>query len=318
MALDISILIPTYNRPGQLAEAIASVAAQDPRVVFEVLVGDNSNEAMRQENADVIAASPIAALIRHVRHDPPQGNFPNQWALAKLACARHILFLHDDDTLAPGGLALLADACENEADPRVKVWFGRNYVMDETSRVDAATTEEHDVLYGKNGPAVARPVWQWCLTQSLPPNSALLDRATYLRHMEGARDGNVGDWGMWVRLANSGAWGRFIAEYVWSYRIQAASQTQAGRGMDIHLWYEIGTQLQVPPEAEASKLSLLAAKAQVATMRYLRDGDRGRALRCLASPHWTWRQRLSPRGITTTLFLLTPRPLWMWTLRYRA
>jgi len=318
MALQISILIPTYNRPGQLAEAIASVAAQDLGLIREVLIGDNSNAAMRQENSDVIARSPIASLITHVRHDPPQGNFENQWALAKLAGSDHVLFLHDDDTLAPDGLARLADAARNEEDERVKVWFGRNYVMDEKSRVDMATTKTWDALYGKDGPSEARPVWRWCLTQSLPPNSALLVRATYLKYMEGTRDGNVGDWGLWVRLANGGAWGRFVAEYIWSYRVQEASQTQSGRGMDIHLWYEIGTQLQVPPEAEAEKLLLVTPKAQVATMRYLRDGERRRALRCMASSHWTWRQRLSPRGLTTALFLLTPRPLWMWTLRYRA
>ncbi len=318
MTMRISVLIPTYNRPEQLAEAIASVAEQDLDLINEVLIGDNSNDVMREANAKVIAASPLAPLIRHVKHDPPQGNFENQWALAILAKCEHILFLHDDDKLNPGGLAALAMACENETDARVKIWFGRNHVMDEKSNVDMALTKKCDVLYGKDGPGMARPAWRWCLTESLPPNSALLDRATYLSHMRGARDGNVGDWGLWVRIANSGAWGRFVPEYVWSYRVQFASQSQSGRGMDIHRWYEIGQQLKVPPEAEIEKAHLLARVAHVATMRYLRDGERGHALRCLASRHWTWRERLSPRGLTTTLFLLTPRLLWVWALQVRA
>ncbi|RYE69004.1 MAG: glycosyltransferase family 2 protein [Rhizobiaceae bacterium] len=318
MTMRISILIPTYNRPEQLAEAVASVVAQDLDCICEVLIGDNSNDSMREANAALIAASPLAGLIRHVKHDPPQGNFENQWALAKLAKCEKILFLHDDDKLNPGGLASLASACEEETDERVKVWFGRNHVMDEHGAVDMTITKQCDSLYGKDGPGATQPVWKWCLTQSLPPNSALLDRATYLLNMQGARDGNVGDWGLWVRTANSGAWGRFVPEYVWSYRVQYASQSQSGRGMDIHRWYEIGQQLEVPPEAELQKAYLLATVACVATMRYLRDGERVRAFRCLTSRYWTWRQRVSPRGLATTLFLLTPRPFWLWALRTRA
>lgn len=312
-----SILIPTYNRPAQLAEAIASVAAQDQSLIDEVLVGDNSNAEMRAANRAVIAASPIASSIRHLLNDPPRGNFENQYALARQARCDHILILHDDDHLSPGGLAVLAGACAGETDERVKVWFGSNYIMDADGRIDMERTKANDRRYGKDGPGDARPIWQWCLLESLPPNSALMDRAAYIQHMEGPRDGNVGDWGLWVRLANSGVWGRFVPEYVWSYRVQLASQTSSGRGMDAHRWYELGLQLRVQPEAEAQKAALLSRVAEVATLRYLRDGERAMALRCLISHHWTWRRRLSPRGIATVLGLLMPRPVWRWALHHR-
>lgn len=315
--MQTSILIPTYNRPTQLAEAIASVAIQDLALIEEVLVGDNSNAAMRDANAAVIAASPIAGLIRHLPNDPPTDNFQNQYGLAKLARCEHVLILHDDDHLSPGGLAHLVNACVNETDERVKVWFGRNYTMDEDGRIDMERTAADTRAYGKAGPADARPLWLWCVTQSLPPNSALMERKAYLQHMEGPRDGNVGDWGLWVRLSNSGAWGRFVAEFVWAYRVQAASQTSSGRGMDAHRFYELGLQLKVEPGAQPQLTEILSGMAPVATLRYLRDGERLLAFKCLSSPHWTWRQRLSMRGVSTFLMILTPRPLWLWALHHR-
>lgn len=316
--MQISILIPTYNRSGQLAEAIASVAVQDLSLIKEILIGDNSTADMLAANRAVISTSSLAGLIRHIANDPPTSNFPNQWALARAATSEHILFLHDDDHLSPGGLATLAAACTAETDPRVKVWFGRNFLMDENGHIDMDRTRANDLRYGKDGPSEARPVWRWCLKNSLPPNCALLVRTDYLQHMEGARDGNVGDWGLWVRLANSGAWGRFVAEYVWSYREQAASQTASGRGLDVHRCYELGLQLAVEPDGEAQRAALLSAMAPVATLRYLRDGERRLALQCMRSSHWTWRQRLSWRGLAIAMMLVTPRRFWLWSLQYRA
>jgi len=316
--MKISVVIPTYNRPHQLVEALDSLAMQDCSVIDEVLLGDNSSPEMRDANAAIVAASPIASLIRHHPNVPPTNVRENQKALARRARSDYFLILHDDDHLLPGALAKLTAACVAERDPRVKVWFGRNYVMNQDGVVDTAGAAELDRTYGKDGPEDVRPVWRWCLTQSLPPNSALIDRAAYLAHMEDDRDGNVSDWGFWVRLANSGAWGRFIPEYIWTYRVQQVSESISGRGMDAHHWYEICTQLAVPPEYEGQKKALLEGVAVVATTRYIRDGERRRAWDCLASPYWRWRDRLSLRGLATYAMLVTPRPLWLWALRFRG
>ncbi|MEO5738689.1 MAG: hypothetical protein ABIQ82_14685 [Variovorax sp.] len=313
----ISILIPAYARPEQLAEALASVAVQDRTLIGEILIGDDSPREYWDRNRAVIAASGLADLIEYLPSEPSKGTYPNQWFLGARASCDHLLFLHNDDQLCPNGLRLLASACAGETDSRVKLWFGGNLIMDETGQVDAKRTTENDLKFGKDGPARAQPMWQWCVTESVPPNSFLIARDTYVRYMKGPRDGNVGDWALSVRLANSGAWGRFVKAYVSAYRVQAGSVTTAGRGMDVHRFYELAEQLVVPADAVAQKRQRFSGMAPVAVLRYARDGERLHAWRCFLSPNWTWRQRFSARGLATIGVLLTPRICWAWALRFR-
>ncbi|MEJ8858237.1 glycosyltransferase [Variovorax robiniae] len=315
----ISILVPTYRRPHHLAEALESVAQQDRSLIGEIIVGDDSPAEFQAGNRAAIAASGLEPLVRHVINEPPLGNYPNQCALGTAARFDHILILHDDDQLCPGGLAALAEACAKETDERVKIWFGRSEIMDELARVDPVRTAANNKEYGKDGPGTVRSVREWSLQHAIPPNSFLVARTDYLAQMYGARDGNVGDWGLSVRLANTGAFGRFIAQDVARYRVHAESLTNSGRGVDAHIMFEIAQQLKVSEPAHIEgKNRLLRQFAEVATTRYLRDGERAAAWKCFASPHWQWKRRVSPRGIATLGMLLTPSFCWNWALRYRG
>jgi len=307
--MKISVLVPTYRRPHQLAEALESLALQDRSLIGEILVGDDSPDSARAANRAAIAASSVASLVRYLSNDPPLGNYPNQCALGDAARCDYVLILHDDDHLCAGGLDMLARACMAETDPRVKLWFGREDIMDAAGRVDPVLTQDTIRQFGKDVPACAKPIWDWCLTQSLPPNSALMGRETYRASMRGGRDGNAGDWALHVRLANTGAWGRFIGETVSRYRVQSSSITGSGRGIDVHCMYELTTQLKVPPERALEKRKIVRDFAPVATARYLREGERRRAWRCFATD-WPWKRRLSARGLYTLgMFLAPPRVL---------
>ena len=270
-----------------------------------------------ESNRAVIAESAVADLVQYVASEPPRGTYPNQWFLASLAQFDHLLFLHNDDLLCVGALGVLSKACVDEEDARVKIWFGRNHIMNQDGEIDEERTKANDRKYGKDGSSAAFPLWHWCLTESVPPNSFLVEKNSYTRHMQGPRDGNVGDWGFVVRLANAGAWGRFIAQYVSAYRVQASSVTNAGRGMDVHRFYELASQLVVPSHSIEKKRQRFADMAQVATVRYARDGERLRAWKCFISTDWTIRQRLSSRGVATALMLITPRALWRWAMRFQ-
>jgi hypothetical protein len=314
----ISILIPAYARPEQLGEALASIALQDRSLIGEIIIGDDSPRSYWASNQAVIAASGLAELIEYLPSDPSKGTYPNQWFLASRAKHDHLLFLHNDDQLCPGALGLLANACANETDPRVKLWFGTHLIMDEAGVVDPERTTASDHWFGRQGAGATRPVWEWCLTESIPSNAFLVERATYLQYMRGEHDGNVGDWAFSVRLANSGAWARFIGRLVSRYRVQAGSVTSTGRGVDAHRAYELACELRVPPEMEAAKRKRFNRYMLVVAVRYARDGERMNAWRAFLSPDVPWRERFSLRSGLVLSMLLTPRPLWLWALHYKT
>lgn len=316
-AVLISILIPAYARPDQLAQALQSIAQQDLSLVGEILIGDDSPREYWADNQAVIEASGLAQLVKYFSSEPSKGNYPNQWFLASLANFDHLLILHNDDLLCPDALSMLARACAIEVDPRVKLWFGSLLIVDEAGKVDPEWTVANNSHHGRQGPAAVRPMWEWCLTESIPPDAYLVEKSTYLQHMSGERDGNVGDWAFSVRLANAGGWARFIAQPVFRYRVQAGSVTNAGRGVDVHRAFEMARQLRVPSEMEAVKRERFYRHMLVVAVRYARDGERMNAWRALLSLHVPARQRFSVRFGLVILMLLTPRPFWLWALRYK-
>lgn len=313
----ISILIPAYARPEQLAEALQSIAQQERSLIGEILIGDDSPRTYWDRNRAAIAQSGLAEVIDYQPSEPSRGTYPNQWFLASRAKFDHLLILHNDDQLCPGALAVLANACANETDARVKLWFGTQLIMDEAGVIDPERTTASDQWYGRQGPAATRPVWEWCLTESIPSDAFLVEKTSYLQHMRGERDGNVGDWGFSVRLANSGAWAHFVGQAVSRYRVQAGSVTVAGRGVDAHRAFELACQLRVPPEREAEKKRFYR-NMRVVAVRYARDGERMNAWRSLLWPGMPWEHRLSLRYGLVVLMLLTPRPLWLWALHYKS
>ena len=317
-AFQISVLVTAYRRPHQLREALQSLAIQDRSLIGEIVVGDDSPADEAKANQAVIEASELRPLIRYFHHSPSLGAYPNHWFLGTEARFSHLMFLHDDDALCPGAIASLVTACEQERDPEVRLWFGRNIIMDVDGKVDPTESDAHNVRYGRSGPGSVRQLWEWCLHEAVTPNSFLVHADDYRSLMRGTRDGNVGDFGFVVRLANTGARARFIAKDMFFYRVQAASSTSSGRGVDVHRAYEISTSLQVPPEFESMKRRRFDPMALTATVRHARDGERREAWKLYWSDAWTWRQRLSMRGFAVLAMILTPRVTWNWALSNRA
>lgn len=313
----ISVVLPTYHRPEQLREALRSVEIQERVLIKEILIGDDSDDINANLNKMIIDDSPLSSLIKLQRNVPPLGNYPNQCALAMAAEAEFVALLHDDDHFCGGALARLHECAISESNDDVAIWFGRNQIMDQHGVVDHERSLRDMAYYGKAGVSEAKPIWEWNLKQALPPNGWLMRSRDYRSYVSGPRDGNVGDWGLYVRLANAGYWGRFIAEDISIYRIQPASNTYSGRGMDVHMMYEAARNLQVPAAAEDTKLVLVRRFAKGAVTRYLRDGERGRAIAAFLSNGWTIRDRISRRGLAMTAMFLTPSFCWRWAFRFK-
>ena len=118
-AIDVSVVIPTYHRERELREAVDSVLSQ-PGLSLEVIVVDDSPEGSAQATVAGIADGRVHYLRRAV----PSGGRPamvrNEGAAR--AAGRYLVFLDDDDQLAPGALPDLAGALD--AQPAAGMAFG--------------------------------------------------------------------------------------------------------------------------------------------------------------------------------------------------
>lgn len=120
MSVDISVVIPTFRRPRQLGEAIASVLGQTG-VSTEIIVVDDSPEA----SAQAVVKSVDDARVRYVKNPTPTGGMPSAvrnlgWPLAQGA---FIHFLDDDDIVPEGHYAAVKKIFSEH--PEVGVVFGR-------------------------------------------------------------------------------------------------------------------------------------------------------------------------------------------------
>jgi len=94
----VSVIIPTYNRAGQVAEAVASVAAQTFRD-FEILVVDDGST---DDTFEVLAALECVRVLRHLRR---RGVAAARNLGAAEARGEWLAFLDSDDLWLPEKLA---------------------------------------------------------------------------------------------------------------------------------------------------------------------------------------------------------------------
>lgn len=107
----VSVVIPTFNRAGLLAEAIASVLDQDVEGL-EVIVSDN---ASTDATAEVVAGfrDPRLRCERLVENI---GMAANQLRAALLGTGRYLCIFQDDDLMLPGNLRRKVELLEDHPD----------------------------------------------------------------------------------------------------------------------------------------------------------------------------------------------------------
>jgi glycosyltransferase involved in cell wall biosynthesis len=118
--VDVSVVIPTFRRPGPLVEAVRSVLAQEGATA-EVIVLDDSPEGSAREAISALGNPRVTYRKRTV----PTGGNPSRvrnggWPEAR---GRLVHFLDDDDRVSPGAYAEVLAAFA--ARPDVGVVFGR-------------------------------------------------------------------------------------------------------------------------------------------------------------------------------------------------
>ena len=120
MSIDFSVIIPTFRRPRELVEAIASVLRQRDSTI-EIIVIDDSPEGSAEEAVRSLQDSRIA----YFKNPDPTGGVPSAvrnigWPMAK---GSFVHFLDDDDMVEDGHYAAVKAAFA--ANPAIGLVFGR-------------------------------------------------------------------------------------------------------------------------------------------------------------------------------------------------
>ncbi len=103
---ELDVLVPTRDRPAELAATLSGLAAQD--AAFGVAVSDQSDDGTAWPS-DAVAG--MVRILRHRghpvllgRHLPRRGLAEHRAHLLSRSAARYVLFLDDDVWLAPGAV----------------------------------------------------------------------------------------------------------------------------------------------------------------------------------------------------------------------
>lgn len=168
----VSVIMPTYDRPQYLQEAIASAVNQTYQNI-EIIVSDNCSP----ESPWSIIESFQDSRIKFFRNDQNLGMFANTMGAFKRATGQYVASLLDDDAWEPQYLERLVPALEKHKD--VAIAFCDHYVMDEHSKIDSVKTEACSQTYGRVGlkEGIYQPFWELAIvTQSVSPAIAAVMR----------------------------------------------------------------------------------------------------------------------------------------------
>lgn len=154
----VSVIIPTYNRPAYLKEALASVVAQTYQNI-EIIVSDNCS----LENPQPIVESFQDERIQFWRNEKNIGGFANAINTFKKTKGKYVASLLDDDVWEKDFLEKLVPHLE--ANPDLTIAFCDHYIINSESTIDYVATEKYTQLYKRNQltEGVYKPFYQMAL-----------------------------------------------------------------------------------------------------------------------------------------------------------
>jgi GT2 family glycosyltransferase len=120
----VSVVVPTFERPSLVTEAVASAASAAD--VGEVIVVNDSPAPLPKETRERLAAQPVNVLV--VQHRANLGLGAARNTGSSLARGEWLLLLDDDDTLVPGSIETLlrsrdGTAAEFVFGDHVRQWY---------------------------------------------------------------------------------------------------------------------------------------------------------------------------------------------------
>jgi glycosyltransferase involved in cell wall biosynthesis len=199
----VAVIVPCFNDGETLGDALASLEGQEPHEV--VVVDDGSTE---QETSSILEELERRGV--RVVHRANGGLSAARMTGVEATTAPYVFPLDADDAVAPGALAMLADALDR--DPEAAVAWGDIEVWgDLETRL-----------------AVARALDAWLLTYlNDVPVGSLVRRTALLEAGGWCMGSGYEDWDLWLALAEHGYRGVHVPAPTLRYRRRSGRMLEA-------------------------------------------------------------------------------------------
>ena len=210
----VSVIVPTYNRPERLREALHSILAQTLQDFEIIVVNDGGRDA-----AAVIDALPHGGRITYVKHDRNRGLAASRNTGLRLAQGTYIAYLDDDDRFYPDHLGALVETLEQE---HVKVAYTDAYRASEISDGTRWKVIGRDLPYSRDFDAARLLISNYIPVLCVMHERACLDEVGLFDETLYAHE----DWDLWIRMAMAYPFlhlKRATAEFSW--RTDGSSMT---------------------------------------------------------------------------------------------
>jgi glycosyltransferase involved in cell wall biosynthesis len=160
ISIDVSVIIPTYNRISMLEEALASVFSQEFDGVFEVIVVDDHSQ---DGTPEIVATKYPDVHLISLEQNLGHGAARNR--AIKLAKGKYIAFLDSDDLWKPNYLKIQVEALKDR-DRSIalsgteiwQLWSDRKLIFTQKPDLDKYMSPIHQMLivfkhFIKSGPS---------------------------------------------------------------------------------------------------------------------------------------------------------------------
>ena len=200
----VSVMIPTFNRPGYFEQTLRSVLAQTYQNL-DIIVCDNSTDEATANLMQKYLADP---RIRYIRNREARSKAENFAPFESLARGEYLQWLMDDDLLAPEKIAKMIRVFQQH--PQVALVTSRRGIIDAEGQLLGQAADKL-VIKGEYLIAEGREAGRIMLSQMsnyLGEPSAVLFRRQDLRNhywqAESRGYQTISDVAMWLELLEKG------------------------------------------------------------------------------------------------------------------
>ena len=287
MAPLVSIVIPTFDRPEYLKQAVVSALDQTyPNI--EVRVANNGTTDVTLGWEQELLSDPRFSYRRNPRNLGMCGNFN---ALADAAEGEFMVAIGDDDRLLPNFVSRLME----EMRPEVSLVFCNHYLIDGEGRRLESESREQTHRYRRDSlrPGVLESAQIAAWQQSIAISATLM-RTADMRRLRFREDLNTPDAEYFIRLAQEGGSFAFVPDYLVEYRVHHGTSTSGGLCTERLVEYLMP--VEVLPKVESYKKRLFGPLLMNAVSRCLRNGEWERARKLLHSTYYPRHATLDSEG----------------------